>query len=134
MESVTLYRAPTAVADTDAIADWLDARIEATVSVRDRFLSLHGDSELAESFAEARVLSPYDRETGNTMLGTSGTRNERWSRPSGPAASSTTGWRSSRRSTSESPNPSGRWTTFTSHCWTASSGPGATTTVAGTRA
>ncbi|MFY4812198.1 DUF7001 family protein [Haloarcula sp. AONF1] len=69
MESVTLYRAPTTVADADAIADWLDARIEATVSVRDRFLSLHGDSDLAESFAEARVLSPYDRETGNTMLG-----------------------------------------------------------------
>ena len=69
MESVTLYRAPTTVADADAVADWLDARVEAAVSVRDRFLSLQGDSELAESFARARVLSPYDRETGNTMLG-----------------------------------------------------------------
>jgi hypothetical protein len=69
MESVTLYRAPTTAADADAIAGWLDSRVEATVSVRDRFLSLHGDSELAESFAQARVLSPYDRETGNTMLG-----------------------------------------------------------------
>ncbi|MUV51537.1 DUF7001 family protein [Haloarcula sp. CBA1122] len=69
MESVTLYRAPTTVADADAIADWLDARVDATVSVRDRFLASHGDSALAESFAEARVLSPYDRETGNTMLG-----------------------------------------------------------------
>ena len=69
MEAVTLYRAPTTVADADAIGGWLDARVDATVSVRDRFLSLYGDSELAESFARARVLSPYDRETGNTMLG-----------------------------------------------------------------
>ena len=69
MESVTLYRAPTTVADAEAIADWLDSRVDAEVAVRDRFLSLHDDSELAESFARARVLSPYDRETGNTMLG-----------------------------------------------------------------
>ena len=69
MESVTLYRAPTTVVDADAIADWLDDRLDATVSVRDRFLSLYCDSALAESFAKARVLSPYDRETGNTMLG-----------------------------------------------------------------
>ncbi|WP_423999929.1 DUF7001 family protein [Haloarcula salina] len=69
MESVTLYRAPTAVVDADAIAAWLDERIDAAVAVRDRFLSLYGDSDLAESFAEARVLSPHERETGNTMLG-----------------------------------------------------------------
>ncbi|WP_336336988.1 DUF7001 family protein [Haloarcula brevis] len=69
MESVTLYRAPTTVVDAATVADWLGARVEAAVSVRDRFLSRHGDSELAESFARARVLSPYDRETGNTMLG-----------------------------------------------------------------
>ncbi|MFB6223852.1 MAG: DUF6775 family putative metallopeptidase [Haloarcula sp.] len=69
MESVTLYRTPTTVADADAIADWLDERVAASVSVQDRFLSLHGDSELAESFAQARVLSPHERETGNTMLG-----------------------------------------------------------------
>ncbi|MGB9931321.1 DUF7001 family protein [Haloarcula amylolytica] len=69
MKSVTLYRAPTTVADAEAIADWLDSRVDAEIAVRDRFLSLHGDSELAESFARARVFSPYDRETGNTMLG-----------------------------------------------------------------
>jgi hypothetical protein len=69
MESVTLYRAPTTVVDADAIADWLEDRVDAAVSVRDRFLSLYGDSALAESLAEARVLSPHDRETGNTMLG-----------------------------------------------------------------
>ncbi|ACV46175.1 MULTISPECIES: DUF7001 family protein [Halomicrobium] len=69
VERVTLYRAPTTVADVDAIADWLAARIEAGVEVRDRFLDLYADDELADAFAAARVLSPYERETGNTMLG-----------------------------------------------------------------
>ncbi|ELY50802.1 DUF7001 family protein [Natronococcus jeotgali] len=65
-----LYRAPTTVADADAIADWLEDRVEASVAVRDRFLDVHRDEELAERFAEARVTSPYDRATGNTMVGT----------------------------------------------------------------
>jgi len=69
IERVTLYRAPTTVADVDAIADWIGARVDATVEVRERFLSLYGGDDLAEGFAEARVLSPYERETGNTMLG-----------------------------------------------------------------
>jgi len=69
VERVTLYRAPTTVADVDAIADWLAERIAASVDVRDRFLDLCADEELAEAFASARVLSPYERETGNTMLG-----------------------------------------------------------------
>ena len=86
VETVTLYRAPTTEADVDAIAEWLDARVEASVTVRDRFLSVYGDEvsesssdsearqsssdgDLAEEFAEARVLSPYEKETGNTMLG-----------------------------------------------------------------
>ncbi|MEF8851771.1 MAG: DUF6775 family putative metallopeptidase [Haloarculaceae archaeon] len=75
MDAVTLYRAPTTVADADAIADWLAARVDADVTVRDRFLSRYGtaegdaDSDLAESFAETRVLSPDERETGNTMVG-----------------------------------------------------------------
>ena len=68
-ERVTLYRAPTSVADADAIAEWLDERVDATVDVRDRFLSLYGDDALAEELAGVRVLDPYDRETGNTMLG-----------------------------------------------------------------
>ncbi|AQL42218.1 hypothetical protein BV210_05600 [Halorientalis sp. IM1011] len=67
-DRVTLYRAPTTEADADAIADWLDERVPATVEVRDRFLDREDDG-LAEAFAEARVLSPYERETGNTMLG-----------------------------------------------------------------
>ena len=70
VDRVTLYRAPTTVADVDAIADWLRERIDASVSVRDRFLEVHRTDDLAERFAQARVLSPYDRETGNTMLGT----------------------------------------------------------------
>jgi hypothetical protein len=80
VEQVTLYRAPTTRADADAIADWLRQRIDATVAVRDRFLSLYGDSDsgsgapgaggpLPEGFADARVLDPYEPETGNRMLG-----------------------------------------------------------------
>jgi hypothetical protein len=69
VDRVTLYRAPTTVADADAIAGWLRERVDAEVTVRDRFLDRHGDDALAESFAEARVLSPGDPETGNTMLG-----------------------------------------------------------------
>jgi hypothetical protein len=69
VEEITLYRAPTTVADADAIADWLADRVGATVTVRDRFLSLFEDEALPEAFADARVLDPYDPDTGNTMLG-----------------------------------------------------------------
>ncbi|RKD97524.1 DUF7001 family protein [Halopiger aswanensis] len=58
------------VADVDEIADWLESRIDATVTVRDRFLDVHRTADLAERFAEARVKSAHERETGNTMLGT----------------------------------------------------------------
>ncbi|WP_339104008.1 DUF7001 family protein [Haloterrigena salinisoli] len=70
VDTVVCYRVPSTVADVDAIGDWLEARIDASVSVRDRFLDVHRTDDLAERFAEARVPSPYDRETGNTMLGT----------------------------------------------------------------
>ncbi|WP_136717921.1 DUF7001 family protein [Halorientalis salina] len=69
VDRVTLYRAPTTEADADVIADWLRERIDADVTVRDRFLAEYTDEDLPEAFAETRVLSPYDRETGNTMLG-----------------------------------------------------------------
>ena len=83
MQKVSLYRAPTTVADLSEIADWLRERVGgpdgSEIEVRDRFLDTHrtGDDDadgtdtenLAEQFAEARVLSPYERETGNTMLG-----------------------------------------------------------------
>ena len=70
VDRVTLYRAPTTAADVDAIGEWLDERVDATVDVRDRFLDEYADDEdLAEQFAGARVLSPYEQETGNTMLG-----------------------------------------------------------------
>ncbi|MFB6143053.1 MAG: DUF6775 family putative metallopeptidase [Halorientalis sp.] len=68
-DRVTLYRAPSTAADADAIADWLAERVPATVAVRDRFLATHADEDLPEALAAARVLSPYERETGNTMLG-----------------------------------------------------------------
>ncbi|SDQ42036.1 DUF7001 family protein [Natronobacterium texcoconense] len=70
VDRVTLYRAPTTPVDTDELADWLEGRVDATVSVQDRFLEVHRTDDLPERFAEARVTSPYDRETGNTMLGT----------------------------------------------------------------
>ncbi|WP_135533450.1 DUF7001 family protein [Halostella pelagica] len=76
VDEVTLYRPPAydgaPPVDTDAVADWLRERVDAGVCVRKRFLDVHrggSDSDLAEQFAEARVLDPYERETGNTMLG-----------------------------------------------------------------
>lgn len=70
VERLTLYRAPTTVCDVEAIAGWLRGRVDCEVAVRDRFLDVHANEALPERFAEARVLDPYDRETGNTMLGT----------------------------------------------------------------
>ncbi|MFC4988824.1 DUF7001 family protein [Saliphagus infecundisoli] len=69
VERVSIYRAPTTVADADAIEEWLAERIGGRVEVRDRFLRTDGDDSLAEAFAAARVRSPGERETGNTMLG-----------------------------------------------------------------
>jgi hypothetical protein len=70
VDEVVLYRAPTTEADADAIAEWLRERIDAGIRVEGRFLGQFADDDdLARAFAEARVLSPYDRETGNTMLG-----------------------------------------------------------------
>ncbi|MFC6904755.1 DUF7001 family protein [Halalkalicoccus tibetensis] len=70
VERLTLYRAPTTACDVAGIADWLEDRVTCEIEVRDRFLDLYGGEDLPERFAEARVLDPYDRETGNTMLGT----------------------------------------------------------------
>jgi hypothetical protein len=69
VDRVVLYRAPTTVADADAIGEWLAERVDASVAVRDRFLDDVDGSPMAEAFAEARVTSPHDRETGNTMHG-----------------------------------------------------------------
>lgn len=69
-ERVILYRAPTTTVDTDAIAEWLRDRIDSRVDVRDRFLDRYRDEDLPEELAATRVLSPYDKTTGNTMLGT----------------------------------------------------------------
>jgi len=76
VQQISLYRPPTydgaPPVDADAIAEWLRERVDADVRVRDRFLDGHrdeADGDLAERFAEARVLDPYERETGNTMLG-----------------------------------------------------------------
>jgi hypothetical protein len=72
LDRVSVYRAPTTEADAEAIAEWLRERLDGhdvTVTVRDRFLDVHGTEALAEDFAAARVVDPYERETGNTMLG-----------------------------------------------------------------
>ena len=69
VERLTLYRATTTACDVEAVAEWLCERVACEVHVRDRFLDVFSNSDLAERFAEARVLDPYDQETGNTMLG-----------------------------------------------------------------
>jgi len=84
LDRVTLYRAPSTVADADALADWLAARLGADVdvAVRDRFVDRVVDADRdrdgdgtasaddpARAFARARVLSPYERETGSEMVG-----------------------------------------------------------------
>lgn len=68
-DRISLYRAPTTEADAGVIAQWLDERVDASVDVRDRFLARSGNDEIAEGLASARVLSPHEHETGNTMLG-----------------------------------------------------------------
>lgn len=69
VERVSLYRAPSTACDVDEIATWLAGRVDAAIDVRERFLDRFGPGELPEAFARARVLSPYDRETGSTMYG-----------------------------------------------------------------
>jgi hypothetical protein len=69
VDRLTLSRAPTTAADADAIAGWLRERVDCEVTVRDRFLDRVTDDDLPAAFARARVLSPYERETGNEMLG-----------------------------------------------------------------
>ena len=70
VETVALYRVPTTPADADAIADWLRDRVDAEVQVRDRLLgSVDGADALAEALAAARVTDPYDRGTGNIVVG-----------------------------------------------------------------
>lgn len=69
VERLTLSRVPTTAADVDAIADWLRAHVDAEVRVHERFLDRHTDEGLPQAFAAARVLDPYDRETGNEMGG-----------------------------------------------------------------
>jgi hypothetical protein len=75
VDTVVIYRAPTTVADAEEIAAWLRERLGPAVDVRvrERFLAraadTEGDTDLAESFAAARVHSPSERDTGTTMLG-----------------------------------------------------------------
>ncbi|MFP4590488.1 MAG: DUF7001 family protein [Halobacteriales archaeon] len=69
VDRVAVYRAPTTVADVEAIADWLTAILDRPVEVRGRFLAAHADEATAEAFAAARVHSPHRRETGTSMLG-----------------------------------------------------------------
>ncbi len=77
IDRVRLYRAPTTEADADELAAWLRDRLAAAagddeppvVTVEDRLLDVYRTGDLATKFANARVLSPYERETGNTMVG-----------------------------------------------------------------
>ncbi|MFQ3318258.1 MAG: hypothetical protein ACI8UR_000388 [Natronomonas sp.] len=84
-DGITLYRAPTTEVDADAIAEWLRKRIDCAVAVDDRLLGELADESLAEAFAEARVTSPYERETGNTMSrGSGASAGQGTSRSDGP--------------------------------------------------
>ncbi|MEF8775812.1 MAG: DUF6775 family putative metallopeptidase [Haloarculaceae archaeon] len=71
LDRVTIYRAPSTVADAALLADWLRDRLDPAieVAVRERFLDRFHDDDLAGDLARTRVLDPYDRETGNAMLG-----------------------------------------------------------------
>ena len=77
VDRVRIYDAPTTVVETEDVASWLRDRLadvewadgSPTVTVEERFLAAHSTDALPEAFARARVLSPYDRETGNTMAG-----------------------------------------------------------------
>ncbi|WP_318567267.1 DUF7001 family protein [Salinigranum marinum] len=75
VDTVVLYRAPTTAADAEEIGAWLRERLDPAVDVRvrERFLARAADGEsrtdLAESFAAARVHSPFERDTGTAMLG-----------------------------------------------------------------
>ena len=70
VEAITLYRAPTTVCDVEEIASWLRERLTADIIVEGRFLDEVSDPEaLATTFADARVLRPFDRQTGSQMHG-----------------------------------------------------------------
>jgi hypothetical protein len=69
VEAVACVRAPSTVADVDAVARWLDDRIAASVQVRDRLLADARPADAAERLADARLRSPADRETGTGLLG-----------------------------------------------------------------
>ncbi len=69
LERVSLYGAPTTVADAPALADWLAGHVDAAVAVRGRLLDRVRDADLPGDFAAARVRSPHERETGTPMLG-----------------------------------------------------------------
>lgn len=69
VESVVLYDAPTAPIDTTYLGEWIRQVTGVEVEIRDRLFDTLDTEELAEEFAEARVVSPYQRDTGNTMLG-----------------------------------------------------------------
>ncbi|WP_247728322.1 DUF7001 family protein [Halovivax limisalsi] len=75
VDRVRLYAAPTTQADADELASWLRERLSVafeeppSVTVEERFLDRYATEDLPREFASARVTSPYDRETGSTMLG-----------------------------------------------------------------
>lgn len=69
VEQISIYRAPTTAAAAQTIGAWLEKRVAAGVTVRERFLDQHADEELPTAFAQSRVRSPYERETGSEMLG-----------------------------------------------------------------
>lgn len=83
-DRVSLHRAPiadsverrstsgrTRTVDAGELAAWLRERVDCEVEVCEHLLDCGWarTDDLARAFADARVLSPYDRETGTSMLG-----------------------------------------------------------------
>jgi hypothetical protein len=121
VERVTLYCAPSTVADADAVADGLAERVDAAVTVEGRLPSELADDDLAREFAEARVLSRTTGKPGTRWPASAGRGNAPSNTRSGPAASSTSG----RRSRTPSGNAwRRRWTTSrSSTVWSARGRP-----------
>ncbi len=69
VETVVLYEAPTSPVDMEVLGAWLPRATGVEVETRDRVFELIDTEGIAQEFAEARVVSPYQRDTGNTMLG-----------------------------------------------------------------
>lgn len=69
VETVEVYKAPTTHIDHTELGEWVQGVTGVDVEIQPRVFDDIDTNGMAQEFAEARVVSPYQRETGNTMLG-----------------------------------------------------------------